>query len=114
MRFPGRRGQAEAVDFHLHPLRFAAAVGLKRSLSSQELLQLAQPRAPLSQETEQVLLEEFLAYLTGPLRPQTLKQIGRYANSRILARQSAPASIGGIPVEFLPQTLLRLDLEKRT
>ena len=63
MRFPGRRGQAAAVDFHLHPLSFAAAVGLKRSLSSQELLQLAQPKSPLPAETEQVLREEFLAYL---------------------------------------------------
>lgn len=304
MRFPGRRGQAAAVDFHLHPLSFAAAVGLKRSLSGQELLQLAQPKSPLPAETERVLLEEFLAYLvhggfltaindmarhdlilpatfstysdwirgdmlkrgkqehylgevlaaivrcrgtqttynalartlsidhpatvsdyvalltsmdvlrvqpalredklagapkkarkisfcdpfifhavqswlhaaqdpfaaqvrplladpertaplveacavahysrryptyyikgegevdiayvkdgrfwpvaikwTGQLRPKTLKQIGKYANSRILARRSAPASIGGIPVEFLPQTLLRLDLEEQT
>ncbi len=303
MRFPGRRGQAAVVDFHLHPLSFTAAVGLKRSLSNQELLQLAQPRSPLPAATEQVLREEFLAYLvhggfltaindmarhdrilpatfatysdwirgdmlkrgkqehylsevlaavvrcggtqttynalartlsidhpatvsdyialltsmdvlrvqsalredklaaapkkarkisfcdpfifhavqswlhaaqdpfaarvrplladpertallveacavahysrryptyyikgagevdiayvkdgrfwpveikwTGQLRPKTLKQIGKYANSRILARQSAPANIGGIPVEFLPQALLRLDLEER-
>ena len=303
MRFPGRRGKAAVVDFHLHPLGFAAAVGLKRSLSNQELLQLAQPKSPLPTETEQVLREEFLAYLvhggfltaindmarhdrilpatfatysdwirgdmlkrgkqehylgevlaaivrcggtqttynalartlsidhpatvsdyialltsmdvlrvqpalredkltgapkkarkisfcdpfifhavqswlhaaqdpfaaevrplladpertatlveacavahysrhyptyyikgegevdiayvkdgrfwpveikwTGQLRPKTLKQIGKYANSRILARQSAPASIGDIPVEFLPQALLRLDLETR-
>ena len=303
MRFPGRRGQAAVVDFHLHPLSFAAAVGLKRSLSSQELLQLAQPKSPLPEETEQVLLEEFLAYLvhggfltaindmarhdcilpatfatysdwirgdmlkrgkqehylgevlaaivrcggtqttynalartlsidhpatvsdyialltsmdvlrvqpalredkltaapkkarkisfcdsfifhavqswlhaaqdpfaaqvrplladpertatlveacavahysrryptyyikgegevdiayvkdgrfwpveikwTSQLRPKTLKQISKYANSRILARQSVPASIGDIPVEFLPQTLLRLDIEER-
>ena len=303
MRFPGRRGQAAVVDFHLHPLSFAAAVGLKRSLSNQELLQLAQPRSPLPAETEQVLLEEFLAYLvhggfltaindmarhdrilpatfatysdwirgdmlkrgkqehylgevlaaivrcygtqttynalartlsidhpatvsdyialltsmdvlrvqpalredkltgapkkarkisfcdpfifhavqswlhaaqdpfaaqvcplladpertstlveacavahysrryptyyikgegevdiayvkdgrfwpveikwTSQLRPKTLKQIGKYANSRILARRSAPASIGDIPVEFLPQALLRLDIETR-
>ena len=304
MRFPGRRGQAATVDFHLHPLSFAAAVGLKRSLSGPELLQLAQPRSPLPEETEQVLREEFLAYLvhggfltaindmarhdrilpatfatysdwirgdvlkrgkqehylgevlaavvrcygtqttynalartlsidhpatvsdyiallasmdvlrvqpalredklagapkkarkisfcdpfifhavqswlheasdpftaqvrplladpertgplvescavahygrhyptyyikgegevdiayvkdgrfwpvevkwTGQLRPKTLKQIGKYANSRILARRSAPTNMGGIPVEFLPQTLLRLELETRT
>ena len=304
MRFPGRRGQAATVDFHLHPLSFAAAVGLKRSLSRQDLLQLAQPSSPLPQETGQILLEEFLAYLvhggfltaindmarhdrilpatfatysdwirgdvlkrgkqehylgevltaivrcygtqttynalartlsidhpatvsdyiallasmdvlrvqpalredklagapkkarkisfcdpfifhavqswlheasdpftaqvrplladpertghlveacavahygrhyptyyikgegevdiayvkdgrfwpveikwTGQLRPKTLKQIGKYANSRILARQSAPTELGGIPVEFLPQTLLRLELEMRT
>ena len=63
MRFPGRRGQAATVDFHLYPLSFAAAVGLKRSLSNQELLQLAQPKSPLPAETEQVLREEFLAYL---------------------------------------------------
>ena len=50
MRFPGRRGQAAAVDFHLHPLSFAAAVGLKRSLSRQQLQQLAQPQPPLPQE----------------------------------------------------------------
>ena len=304
MRFPGRRGQAATVDFHLHPLSFAAAVGLKRSLSGPELLQLAQPSSPLPEETEQVLREEFLAYLvhggfltaindmarhdrilpatfatysdwirgdvlkrgkqehylgevltavvrcygtqttynslartlsidhpatvsdyiallasmdvlrvqpalredklagapkkarkisfcdpfifhavqswlheasdpfttqvrplladpertgllveacavahygrhyptyyikgegevdiayikdgrfwpvevkwTGQLRPKTLKQIGKYANSRILARRSAPTNMGGIPVEFLPQTLLRLELETRT
>ena len=303
MRFPGRRGQAAAVDFHLHPLSFAAAMGLKRSLSRQELLQLAQPRSPLPAATERVLLEEFLAYLvhggfltaindmarhdrilpatfatysdwirgdvlkrgkqehylgevlaaivrcygtqttynalartlsidhpatvsdyiallasmdvlrvqpalredklagapkkarkisfcdpfifhavqswlheardpftaqvrplladpertaplveacavahygrhyptyyikgegevdiayvkdgrfwpvevkwTGQLRPKALKQIGKYVNSRILARRSAPTKIGGIPVEFLPQTLLRLELETR-
>ena len=304
MRFPGRRGQAATVDFHLHPLSFAAAVGLKRSLSRSELLQLAQPSSPLPQETEQILREEFLAYLvhggfltaindmarhdrilpatfatysdwirgdvlkrgkqehylgevlvaivrcygtqttynalartlsidhpatvsdyiallasmdvlrvqpalredklvgapkkarkisfcdpfifhavqswlheasdpftaqvrplladpertghlveacavahygrhyptyyikgegevdiayvkdgrfwpveikwTGQLRPKTLKQIGKYANSRILARQSAPTELGGIPVEFLPQALLRLELETWT
>ena len=51
---------------------------------------------------------------TGQLRPKTLKQISKYANSRILARRSAPASIGDIPVEFLPQALLRLDLEAWT
>ena len=304
MRFPGRRGQAAAVDFHLHPLSFAAAVRLKHSLSRQQLQQLAQPQPPLSQEMEQILREEFLAYLvhggfltaindmarhdrilpatfatysdwirgdmlkrgkqehylsevlaaivrcygtqitynalarglsidhpatvsdyiallasmdvlrvqpalredkltdapkkarkisfcdpfifhavqswlhetpdpfaaqvrplladperigtlaeacavahygrhyptyyikgegevdiayikdgrfwpveikwTGQLRPKTLKQIGKYANSRILARQSAPAHIGDIPVEFLPQTLLRLELAGET
>lgn len=304
MRFPGRRGQAATVDFHLHPLSFAAAVGLKRSLSGPELLQLAEPRSPLPEETEQILREEFLAYLvhggfltaindmarhdrilpatfatysdwirgdvlkrgkqehylgevlaaivrcygtqttynalartlsidhpatvsdyiallasmnvlrvqpalredklagapkkarkisfcdpfifhavqswlheasdpftaqvrplladpertaplveacavahygrhyptyyikgegevdiayvkdgrfwpvevkwTGQLRPKTLKQIGKYANSRILARRSAPTELGGIPVEFLPQALLRLELETWT
>ena len=51
---------------------------------------------------------------TSQLRPKTLKQIGKYANSRILARRSAPECIGDIPVEFLPQALLRLDLETRT
>ena len=63
MRFPGRRGRAATVDFHLHPLSFAAAVGLKRSLSHRNLVQWAQPGSPLPEETERVLLEEFLAYL---------------------------------------------------
>ena len=48
---------------------------------------------------------------TGQLRPKTLKQMGKYANSRILARRSAPARIGEVPVEFLPRTLLCLELE---
>ena len=49
---------------------------------------------------------------TGQLRPKALKQIGKYANSRILARQSAPSTIANIPVEFLPQALLHLQLEE--
>lgn len=29
MRFPGRRGRADQVDFHLHPLTFAETVQIK-------------------------------------------------------------------------------------
>ncbi len=48
---------------------------------------------------------------TGQLRPKTLKQIGKYSNGLILARQSRPLQIADIPVVFLPQKLLRLDIE---
>ena len=47
---------------------------------------------------------------TGQLRPKTLKQIGEYTNGCILARQSRPSKIAGIPVELLPQALLCLDM----
>ena len=61
MRFPGRRGQADTVDFHLQPLSFAAALALKRGLSANALVQLVEQ--PPEAETEQFLQEEFSTYL---------------------------------------------------
>jgi len=63
MRFPGRRGIADRVDFHLHPLGFFEAVRLKGRFTSKELEQL------LNSETEppgrwlDILFEEFESYL---------------------------------------------------
>jgi hypothetical protein len=63
MRFPGRRGRAATVDFHLYPLSFAETLGLKRGLGTAELLHLACVELPRQDDTEQILHEEFLAYL---------------------------------------------------
>lgn len=41
MRFLGRRGAADIVDFQLHPLEFSEAVRLKKCFSSDELARLA-------------------------------------------------------------------------
>lgn len=40
MRFPGRRGEAKTVDFHLYPLNFLETVKLKKRFASGELDQL--------------------------------------------------------------------------
>ena len=37
MRFPGRRGDADTVDFHLYPLSFNEYVGLKSFFTEEEL-----------------------------------------------------------------------------
>jgi len=36
MRFPGRRGRADEVDFHLYPLSFAETVKLKRTFTEEQ------------------------------------------------------------------------------
>lgn len=63
MRFPGRRGTAETVDFHLYPLSFHEVVGLKKKFDAGELDRLmlpeSEPDAPLIER----LYEEFETYL---------------------------------------------------
>ena len=63
MRFPGRRGQAATVDFHLQPLSFAESLRLKRGLSIEEFKKLAYADLSQQNETEQMLREAFMAYL---------------------------------------------------
>ena len=63
MRFPGRRGQADIVDFHLHPLSFGEVLKLKDRLSSIDLQSLPGGQSELSPEMEQLMLEEFTCYL---------------------------------------------------
>lgn len=46
---------------------------------------------------------------TGQVRPKSLKQVARYPNSRILAKTSGTKQILGVPVEFLPLALWRLE-----
>jgi hypothetical protein len=43
MRFPGRRGISDIVDFHLYPLSFAETVRLKNQFSPDELEHLTAP-----------------------------------------------------------------------
>jgi uncharacterized protein len=63
VRFPGRRGVAEVVDFHLYPLSFQEAVRLKRHLTADErsllMMDEIEPNSPLLD----MLYEEFDLYL---------------------------------------------------
>ncbi len=63
VRFPGRRGVAEVVDFHLYPLSFQEAVSLKRHLTGDErsllMTEEIEPDSPLLD----MLYEEFALYL---------------------------------------------------
>ena len=63
MRFPGRRGQAETVDFHLYPLSFYEYIKLKDILTKEELSILEHTEAIPSVETLARLLKEFENYL---------------------------------------------------
>jgi len=53
MRFPGRRGTADVVDFQLHPLEFSETVRLKEYFTSDELARMAD----IEDELEDYLLE---------------------------------------------------------
>ena len=63
MRFPGRRGTAATVDFHLYPLSFLETVKLKKRFSTDTLNRLInleiKPTTPLLK----ILYEEFELYL---------------------------------------------------
>jgi len=61
MRLPGRRGTAAAVDFHLYPLSFREAVGLKRGGEIGTALN-AMPAA-MDPAVVDILFEEFDRYL---------------------------------------------------
>lgn len=63
MRFPGRRGDADIVDFHLYPLSFSEAVKLKRALSDDELEQITDPNAEPIPKMLEKLTVEFTRYL---------------------------------------------------
>ena len=63
MRFPGRRGRADVVDFHLRPLSFREALMLKKRLASTDLQSLVDSQSEPSPEVNHLLLEEFNCYL---------------------------------------------------
>jgi len=63
MRFPGRRGTAGTVDFHLYPLSFFETVKLKARLASEKLDQLMNSRIEPSDQEIKKLYEEFDIYL---------------------------------------------------
>lgn len=63
MRFPGRRGMEDRVDFHLHPLDFCESVRLKGRISTSEMDLLAQAGEGLPQDAMDRLFQEFDWYL---------------------------------------------------
>ncbi len=63
MRFPGRRGTADVVDFHLYPLDFLKTVRLKMRFAVEELDQLLNSRTGPPIPLLDKLFEEFDFYL---------------------------------------------------
>ena len=63
MRFPGRRGKEDVVDFHLHPLTFREGVCLKGALGSEEASLLDDQPEKASTELLKKLFDLFDAYL---------------------------------------------------
>lgn len=63
MRFPGRRGTASTVDFHLHPLSFLETLRLKKRFAVEELEQLVNPKNEPTTPSVDKLYEEFDMYL---------------------------------------------------
>ncbi len=63
MRFPGRRGRADVVDFHLYPLDFSETVRLKKRFSENELETIENFRAEPAENMIDRLFEAFNEYL---------------------------------------------------
>jgi predicted AAA+ superfamily ATPase len=63
MRFPGRRGSSETVDFHLYPLNFRECVRLKSSFTPNEFSRFEDLKADLSSDMMDRLFVEFENYL---------------------------------------------------
>ncbi|RJO66380.1 MAG: ATP-binding protein [Myxococcales bacterium] len=63
MRFPGRRGRSEKVDFHLYPLNFREVVDLKQALKPKERTALAAPGVEVSTAIVEKLFAEFEQYM---------------------------------------------------
>lgn len=63
VRFPGRRGRSDIVDYHLYPLNFFETVGLKQSFSAEQLEQLMNPTIEPAVPLLEKLYREFEVYL---------------------------------------------------
>jgi len=63
MRFPGRRGKEDVVDFHLYPLTFREVVELKKALNKKELSLLELKPETASIKLLQKLFAQFNQYL---------------------------------------------------
>ena len=61
-RFPGRRGTADKVDFHLYPLNFQDVIRLKKILTDEETASIIEGETA-SEKTIQLLFAEFDNYL---------------------------------------------------
>ncbi len=63
MRFPGRRGAADIVDFHLYPLNFSETVQLKTDLASEISARVMDSRVTPPVDAVRKLYEVFDNYL---------------------------------------------------
>ena len=63
MRFPGRRGTTDTVDFHLYPLSFFEAVRLNRQITSDEIERIISSNVEQDDLLINKLYDEFNAYL---------------------------------------------------
>ena len=63
MRFPGRRGRSETVDFHLYPLSFYECVKLKSSFTPAEFSRFEDTQADPAADLMDRLFVEFENYL---------------------------------------------------
>jgi predicted AAA+ superfamily ATPase len=63
MRFPGRRGSSETVDFHLYPLSFHEAVKLKGRISNDAMGKLMRLEIEPDSSSIEILDQEFAQYL---------------------------------------------------
>jgi len=110
----GRRGDADIVDFHLHPLDFRDVVRLKGALSNEDLETAVRADPDLSMTIVDRLFEEFGTYLihggyltaindvaeTGRIRTATLRTYSDWIRGDMLKRgkreQSIREILGGI------------------
>ena len=63
MRFPGRRGVSDNVDFHLFPLNFYEYVKLNNRITHNEICDLVEDRGNVLKNLINILYEEFESYL---------------------------------------------------
>ncbi len=63
MRFPGRRGLSDKVDFHIFPLSFYEYVTLNNQIKSDEINHLVEDGANASKDLINILYKEFEKYL---------------------------------------------------
>ena len=63
MRFPGRRGQSDTVDFHLYPLSFYECIKLKSCFTDEELVLFNRANEEPSEDLMIRLFKEFENYL---------------------------------------------------
>ena len=64
MRFPGRRGKAGTVDFHLYPLDFMEFIKLHKKISTDDIDRFTQDDGPISDVLFNHLYTEFESYLS--------------------------------------------------
>ncbi len=63
MRFPGRRGMSDIVDFHFFPLSFHEYVRLNNRIKNDEILSLLENKSSPEKHLMPILYEEFENYL---------------------------------------------------